>query len=155
LNPDQLPQLFTAFLRRIGIEVRTESIAAETFLPGIEIVNGVLVYDPEKMLYPGDLLHEAGHIALTPAGQRATLCGNVVTQNPQRASDEVAVMLWTYAACRELDIPLETVFHPNGYKGDNDWLMENYEAGNHIGLPLLKWMGLTDDHFPKMIKWLR
>lgn len=146
---------FGAFLQKIGIETRETTLGACTFLPGVEIKNGVLLYDPEKLLYPGDLLHEAGHIALTPACQRPRLCGNVTDTDPQREGDEIAVMLWTYAAAREMDIPLEIVFHEHGYKDQSDWLMETYAKGNYIGLPLLKWMGLADDRFPAMQKWLR
>lgn len=143
------------FIRYIGLEVRITPLTWDTFLPGVEIEDGVLCYDPEKLLYPGDLLHEAGHIALTPAGQRGKLCGNVINTDPQREGDEIAVMLWTYAAATEAGIPLHVVFHEHGYKGQSDWLTDNYQKGIYIGLPLLKWMGLTEDDFPKMKKWLR
>ena len=143
------------FIRSIGLELREADLGSATFLPGVEIENGCLIYDPEKLLYPGDLLHEAGHMALTPAPQRARLNGNVINTDPQREGDEIAVMLWTYAAAVEADIPLEIVFHEHGYKGQSEWLRENYQKGTYIGLPLLKWMGLTDEDFPKMKRWLR
>ena len=147
--------LFNEFLAEIGIAVKEQEIDGETFLPGLQIENGVLVYDPQKLLYPGDLLHEAGHIAVTEGSKRNILNGNVIEEAPSKGGEEMSVMLWTYAACKKLDIPIETVFHPHGYKGNNEWLMENYENGIFIGLPLLKWMGLTNDEFPKMVKWLR
>lgn len=155
LSKEKWTALFCGFIRQTGIEVRETTLIRDSFLPGVEIENGTLLYDPEKLLYPGDLLHEAGHIALTPGGQRATLNGNVMETDPQREGDEMAVMLWTYAAAKEMDVPLDIIFHEHGYKGQSDWLMENYENGTYIGLPLLKWMGLTDDAFPKMKCWLR
>jgi hypothetical protein len=38
-------------------------------------VNGGLVYDWERLTWPGDLLHEAGHIAVIPAALRPTIGG--------------------------------------------------------------------------------
>lgn len=156
LPKEKWTELICDFIRQIGLEIReAKPGATATFLPGVEIENGVLLYNPEKLLYPGDLLHEAGHMALTPANQRTKLSGNVINTDPQREGDEIAVMLWTYAAAMEGNIPLELVFHEHGYKGQSDWLIENYQKGTYIGLPLLKWMGLTDDAFPKMKRWLR
>jgi hypothetical protein len=51
------------FLTSIGLDVRTETIQDRTFVPGIVIHHGVLVIDPPQLTYPGDLLHEAGHLA--------------------------------------------------------------------------------------------
>lgn len=44
-----------------------------TLLAGIAIREGVIIVDAEKLSYPGDLLHEAGHIAVTPAHKRQCL----------------------------------------------------------------------------------
>ena len=73
----------------------------------------------------------------------------------EKAGDEMAVLLWSYAACVKLGIPPEIVFHKDGYKGDADWLALNFSNKTYIGLPLLKWMGMTGDEFPVMLKWLR
>jgi hypothetical protein len=69
-------------------------------------------------------------------------------------------MLWSYAACRRMGISPRVVFHPDGYKGQSDWLLGHYESGSFIGLPLLVWMGMTRagegaGAFPEMLKWLR
>jgi hypothetical protein len=58
----------------------------------------------------------------------------------------------------------EVVFHPAGYKGSSEKLIEIYRDG-FVGVPLLQWMGLTLDRkraaeasvapFPQMIRWLR
>lgn len=149
-----------AFLHKIGIAVSEEPLDGETFLPGLRIRNGVLVVDRQRLAYPGDILHEAGHIAVTAAADRAGTTGNVTEDHPEKTGEEMAVMLWSYAACKAIGIPPETVFHPDGYKGDNEWILENYRNANYIGLPLLKWMGLTQGTegkppFPAMTKWLR
>jgi hypothetical protein len=115
-----------------------------------------LVIDQQQLLYPGDVLHEAGHIAVTTAAERPLLSGNITENNPEKEGEELAVLLWTYAACQALGLPAEVVFHPAGYKGQSEWLITNFEQGNYIGLPLLAWMGLTTSNtFPAMKRWLR
>jgi hypothetical protein len=149
-----------SFLSSIGIDVMVGEVPPGTFLPAIEIKNGKLIYDPAQLNYPGDLLHEAGHIAVTTAAQRPALSGNITENDPQKNGDEMAVLLWSYAACLHIDLPPEVVFHADGYKGESQWIITNFQTGQYIGLPLLVWMGLAhnDKHpegFPKMIKWLR
>jgi len=155
-----LLQHFCEFLTTIGLRVTYAELVEQTFLPGVCIRNGELVVDERRLLHPGDLLHEAAHIAVSVAEERTNLSGNVVEGNRAKAGDELAVMLWTYAACSELRIAPEIVFHSSGYKGDSSWLLECFARGQYIGLPLLVWMGLahSNDHphgYPKMIRWLR
>ena len=145
-----------AFLAGIGLPVREEDFQETSFLPGILIRNGQLVIDRARLLYPGDILHEAGHLAVAPADQRPGLQADIAASNPERAGDELAVQLWSYAACRHLGIPAAVVFHPDGYKGAADWLVGQYQSGSYPGLPLLAWMGLTtNEGFPAMTRWLR
>ena len=60
---DPLVQTMVAFVESIGIEVRAEDLP-DTFLPGLDIRDGVLCIDMARLTHPGDILHEAGHIAL-------------------------------------------------------------------------------------------
>lgn len=160
LTKDQQIQRLSSFIRDIGIDIKEGAVSDRCFLPGVEIVLGSLIYDPEQLLFPGDLLHEAGHIALIPAGLRDRTSGNVNENQLTDGGEEMAVMLWTYAACRHMDLDPGIVFHSNGYKGDSEWLLDNYNAGTYIALPLLQWMGLCAPNgqspaFPHMLKWLR
>ncbi|MBK5212033.1 MAG: hypothetical protein JJE55_00045 [Flavobacteriaceae bacterium] len=147
------------FFDEIAIRYNFKNIETETFLPGIQIKNGSLQIDLEKLKYPGDLLHEAGHIAVTIFEERKVLNDNVIENDKTKAGDEMAVLLWSYAAARKIGIAPEIVFHEEGYKGQAKWLAEQFESGNYIGLPLLQWMGLTasegNQTFPKMKMWLR
>ncbi len=156
LNPAAyLPQML-AFLADIGITVREAPIDKPSFLPGILIEGDVLTIDRTQLLYPGDVLHEAGHIAVTVAAERHALQANVTENHPEKEGEEMAVLLWTYAVCQKLGIPEEVVFHPDGYKGSSDWLLSSFRSGSYIGLPLLVWMGMTTtEGFPQMTRWLR
>jgi hypothetical protein len=144
------------FLTSIGLPVRETSFEQPGFLPGLLIEKGELLLDRARLLYPGDVLHEAGHIAVTVAAERPLLGADVIENNPQKAGDELAVLLWTYAACCHLAIPPVVVFHPEGYKGQSEWLIDSFTNGQYTGLPLLVWMGMTTtDGFPAMTRWLR
>jgi hypothetical protein len=144
------------FLITIGLPVRETSFDKPGFLPGLLIEKGELLLDRASLLYPGDVLHEAGHIAVTVAAERPLLGANVTENHPEKEGEELAVLLWTYAACRHLDIPPVVVFHPEGYKGQSEWLLNMFASGQYLGLPLLVWMGLTTTAgFPAMTRWLR
>ncbi|WP_233454822.1 hypothetical protein [Hymenobacter negativus] len=147
------------FLAEIGIPTQEVELSVETFLPGILIENGGLLIDPAKLLYPGDILHEAGHLAVTPAAERAQLAGNVMAGKPDQNGidgEEIVAMLWSYAASEVIGMPPEIVFHPDGYRNASNWILNNFRQGIYPGLPLLVWMGLTTtEGFPKMTRWLR
>lgn len=149
------------FISSIGIPILEGKITVETVLPGIQIVNGSLIYDDEKLLYPGDLLHEAGHIAVKPSIDRSTLSINVGND----PAEEMMTLAWSYAAVLHIGLSPNVVFHPNGYKGASESLIKCYRDGGNLGIPMLQWLGmcvdtkksleLNIDPFPKMIKWLR
>jgi hypothetical protein len=157
---DPTATLILDWLRQIGLTVRLAPLGAETFLPGVTLEPGGLIVDPERLLYPGDLLHEAGHLAVMLPGQRASAGSNAGSD----MGDEIAAQCWSYAAAAHLGLPPETVFHPAGYKGAAQKLIQVYRDGN-AGVPLLQWMGLTLDAkraaassapaYPRMIRWLR
>jgi hypothetical protein len=153
------------FLKEINITIVEKELPSTTFLPGLSVGPNSIEIDFEKLLYPGDILHEAGHIAVTTAAERKLIGTEKMPKDWPTPGDEIAAMLWSYGACCHLQLPIEFVFHPNGYKNESDWLIENYTSGTYIGLPLLEWMGLTlgkekavkqkKDPFPAMIQWLR
>jgi hypothetical protein len=90
------------------------------------------------------------------AAERPALGGHVTEHNPEKEGEELAVHCWCYAACVALQLPAAVVFHPDGYRGGAAWLVDNFEAGTYIGLPLLVWMGLsTTADYPRMTRWLR
>ncbi|UZD24137.1 hypothetical protein PBT90_12155 [Algoriphagus halophytocola] len=149
-------QTILDFLKEIGIPTEEVLLDSTTFLPGVQIKQGKLHYDPTKLEFPGDLIHEAGHIALMTQEERKTIIGNVKEYRNPAQDDEMGVLAWSYAAIKHLGIPGELLFHEGGYHGQAQALLRGFESGQILGLPLLVWMELTDyDTYPEMRKWIR
>jgi hypothetical protein len=157
---DPTATIILDWLRQIGLTVRLAPLGADTFLPGVTMETGGLILDPERLLHPGDLLHEAGHLAIMLPAKRASTGSNAGSD----MGDEIAAQAWSYAAAVHLGLSPEIVFHPAGYKGAAKTLIQVYGDGS-AGVPLLQWMGLAMDQahaaansitpYPHMIRWLR
>jgi hypothetical protein len=153
------------FLRSIGISVHFGPVTTKTFLPGICIMNGELIVDRTKLKYPGDILHEAGHIAIVPATERSLLNDETIVLREQRDAEEMMAIAWSYAACVHLDIDAGFVFHDEGYKGGGSYIAESFGNGNYFGVPMLQWVGMALEKkneaelgkpvYPVLLKWLR
>lgn len=144
------------FLTSIDINVIEKELTNNTFLHGLSLLGNSILMDSNKLKYPGDLLHEAGHIATTEEHKRQLIGTSKMDTTWPTDGDEIATIIWSFAACRYLKLDLEVVFHPNGYKNDANWLITQFSNKNYIGLPLLEWMNLCKkEDFPEMIKWLR
>ena len=155
-NQEHILECIVNFLNSINIMVVAEKLPEDTFLPGLRLKGNTILMDLDKLKYPGDLLHEAGHIATSDGKVRQFIGTDKMKSNWPTDGDEIAAILWSYAACHHLNLALEIVFHPNGYKKESEWLMEQFNSKNYIGLPLLEWMSLcTKEEFPIMNKWLR
>ena len=150
---EELINKLTGFVQRAGVPVRVEPIEGETFLAGLTIINGTLVVDAARLDWPGDILHEAAHIALSPPSRRGTL-GGKLTITP---AEEMAALAWSYAAAVAAEIDPLIVFHEGGYKQGGAQLAAQYASGlppGGPGVPMLQWWGLTTG-FPRMNTWLR
>ena len=157
---DPLTDRLAAFVRQIGIEVTPATLEAPGPCPGVEARRGVLLVDEARLAYPGDILHEAGHVAVCDPATRPTL--DAIGDDP---AEEMAAMAWSYAAARWLEIDPAIVFHPAGYKGGSQALLEAFERDGPPGAPMLEWFGMTLGRrtaaaqgarpFPHMLRWLR
>jgi hypothetical protein len=150
-----LPDHIVAFLREIGIPV-TAADLPNSFLPGLTIEAGGLLVDEPRLEYPGDLLHEAGHIAVAPPSSRPAMSGSLDdVPGLDTATLEWAAIPWSYAAALEIGIDPELVFHEGGYHGHSAGLLRNFQIGVPIGLHLLVDAEMTTpDQFPGMLRWL-
>lgn len=153
------------FLTRIGLTVTEETLPADTFLPGIALRAGALVVDPGKLMWPGDLLHEAGHLAVLPAALRNEAHDDDPNHADIEFAGELEAMAWAYAAAVELALPTEVLIHDGGYNGKARDLLQMYTFGVYPGLRGLCASGMTAAHgftpgggpvqYPRMLCWLR
>lgn len=159
-----IPPTILPFIESIGIEVIEGPIPDSCFLPGLRIDRGRLLVDMQQLLYPGDLLHEAGHIALVPRVERHTLMDETIGQRPNAAAEEMAAIAWSWAAGKHLQLAPEIIFHADGYRGGGSNIIENFEQERYFGVPYLHFLGLCvdrtiavdtppADHYPTMRRW--
>jgi hypothetical protein len=156
---DPLTERLAAFVRGIGIDVRATALPEKTFLQGLDIRQGAILIDEQRLDHPGDILHEAGHLAVTEPTER-----NAPALAPS-GGDELTSIAWSYAALRHLDLDPAIVFHADGYKGGAASIIENFEAGQYFGVPLLQLYGMSCEPrqaaaigvkpYPHMLRWLR
>ena len=154
------------FIHSIGLECQPGAVRSDSFLPGVEIDRGVLIYDADRLLSAGDLLHEAGHIAVVLPEHRLKMQnGEHISGDMEEGGAEMAAIAWSWAALTHLELVPEVVFHAQGYKGGGQSLIEAFQRGHGVGVPVLHWLGMTDSPhiaaagtpslFPAMKRWLR
>jgi hypothetical protein len=147
------------FLDFIGIPVVVGEIG-DSILASMTVRHGTIVVDPNIPVWPGDLLHDAGHVAMTEPTMRRER--DRVSDDP---AEEMGAIAWSVAAAGEIGVPLETVFHEAGYKGSSQTSIDSFCADPMIGVPFLAWLGMTAEPrraaesgipaFPVMQRWLR
>jgi hypothetical protein len=154
-----------SFLSRIGLPIAEDTLPAGTFLPGIALRTGGLVVDPDKLMWPGDLLHEAGHLAVLPSAPRSDAHDDDPNHAEVEFAGELEAMAWAYAAAVELGLPMEVLIHDGGYHGRARDLLQMYSFGVYPGLRglcetgMTAAVGFTPDcgpvQYPRMLRWLR
>jgi len=153
------------FLRAIGLDVEYAELGGACFLPGVEIRDGGLRVDRARLRWPGDLLHEAGHLAVLPAALRAVQSGDLHDCQQAAHAGEAEATAWAYAACRALRLPIELLFHEGGYHGQGAALAMTFSLGVYPGLHGLMQAGMayglaeaqqfSVQPYPSMRRWLR
>ncbi len=158
-------EAIVGFLRGIGIVVREGAVADDAFLPGLVVERGEIIFDAGRLAWPGDLLHEAGHIAVTPPAQRRLLPDSLSGHPIDAEGGEVEATAWAYAASVALGLDPAVLFHPGGYHGRSAALVLTYAMGVYPGAKGLADAGMTlvGDRarqagvppYPHMTAWLR
>lgn len=152
-----------AFLDRVGIPTAVADLPdpEACFLPGVRLQEGRVLHDPARLRWPGDLLHEAGHVALTPDGLRMLLTGAVSLPDTDPVALEAGVWAWSYAAALHLDVDPAAVFHEGGYRGRGPALLAQFRLGVPLGVHVLEEAGMTSRlpgedgvAYPAMRRWL-
>ncbi|HWS25661.1 MAG TPA: hypothetical protein VN259_03725 [Xanthomonadales bacterium] len=160
-----LIQVLVDFLNGIGIGAYEGAVPVDSFLPGLRIVDGCLIYDRAALRWPGDLLHEAGHIATVPAAMRAGLNDALADAPESPHGGEAEATAWAFAALTHLRLPLSVLFHEGGYHGKSAGLILTYSAGVYPGCHGLLQAGMAlgaadaaragVQPYPHLIRWLR
>lgn len=164
-HPEAL-QPIVAFLRDIGVGVEFGPGAQNGFLPGVNIHAGIIHVDPDTLVGPGDLLHEAGHMAVLPRRFRSGLgsdldvdmhrlieaeAGSGSPDDPilavPKQQGEFMAQAWSYAAALHIGVPPACIFFPGSYKHhdyEGQHPMERWiENGTHYGPMALARVGMT------------
>src|SRR3954451_21718791 len=107
------------FLRRIGIDCElTELAEDDCFLPGIRLDGGRLLVDAERLLYPGDLLDEAGYLAVVRPDARRQMSGaSTAVPGVDMKTAEVAAAWGSNPAALGAGPTPAEVFHDGRYRG--------------------------------------
>jgi hypothetical protein len=154
-----------SFLDEIRLPVAEGPVPEHAFLPGVRIDGGVVVYDRAALRWPGDLLHEAGHIAVTPSRLRPALNDGLDAVPAAAHAGEAEATAWAYAAVVHLRLEPSVLFHDGGYGGHSEGLIRSFAHGVNLGAHGLAQAGMTAigtraQHvgvapYPRMLQWLR
>ncbi len=156
---DPLVTKLADFVRSIGIPVEACPLEGKTRFPGLDIRSGAVFVDESRLIHPGNILHEAGHIAVHDPARRSDPAFS------PRKGEELSALAWSYAAATHLGLSSDLVFYPGSYSDWSTSLVENFAEGRYIGVPLLQMYGMTVeprlaadrgvDPYPHMIRWVR
>jgi hypothetical protein len=156
---DPLVTKLSTFVCSIGIEVQACPIDWKTQFPGLEVKLGAVLVDESKLIHPGNILHEAGHIAIHDPARRKEPNFKPIK------GEELSALAWSYAAVVYLGLGSELVFYPGSYHGWATSLIENFAEGRYMGVPLLQRYGMAVDQrsaaerglkpYPHMLRWVR
>src|ERR1044072_5907349 len=134
---DPLTEKLAAFVRGVGIAVKPAMLAEPTLFPGLDIRYGAVLVDESLLVQPGDILHEAGHIAVTDPARRMN------ERLSPTGGEELSALAWSYAATRALGLDAELVFYPGSYQGEATALIANFAERRYLGVPLLQRYGMS------------
>jgi hypothetical protein len=154
-----------AFLEEIQLPVSEGVVPPDSFLPGLRISQGGVIFDRASLRWPGDLLHEAGHIAVMPSALRPSLSDALDSESEVPHGGEVEALAWAYAALVHLELHPSVLFHDGGYRGNSTGLITTFGLGVYPGAFGLAQAGMTlvgaearaagIPPYPRMIRWLR
>ena len=162
MDKEDIIALSVQFLEGIGLPVRFQTLDASAFLEGVTIRDGAIVIDRTLLRQPGDILHEAGHLAVVPSIFRHLIVDDVdgslaphydryFAQHPDAftsypedpiargilQSGESEAIAWSYTAALAAGIPPASVFHEGGYGDTPDsarHLLAKLSALQHVGI---------------------
>lgn len=155
------------FVRSIGLSVTTvDDELSGSFVPGIRVEAGGLLVNLEKV-FPGDVLHETGHLAVMPGQFRPKAKGTLnavfrdmtdhLEANPEglgmwpedptcrailQCADPEATA-WQYAAAQHIGLPDEWLFPEGSFEGNSKEILLGLKMSSYMGINGLQAAGWT------------
>lgn len=170
-------KLVEAFFNSIELPFRVcfNAQILDTFIPGAWIESETLWCEPTRLECIGDLLHEAGHLALTPSRfrflwTRTEFDGDAVQSIPLLLrcgqenplfrhlidGDEQAAIAWSYAAAISIGLEPTTLHLHQHFDGQWKEIVNALKVKRHAGVNNLQHVKLTSRaNFPQMVRWLQ
>jgi hypothetical protein len=181
-NGDVLGRV-VAFLQSLGFVMiegePCQNPDGREFLPGVSIQPGMtIVYTVSRLESVGDLLHDAGHVAVTPSLFRSqlsydlsileTLADEYMAAHPFLVdgqedpvmrgllqAGEQEAQAWSYAAAVAAGIDPGLVMYADSAERSHSGLV-GLRLGQHAGIHGLAAGGMTTCRvFPRMLRWLQ
>jgi hypothetical protein len=179
-TPDDLRRI-QAFLDRVGIVMTQTPDPVEGFLPGVRIVHGGLLVGPGADA--DSILHEAGHLATTPAPFRDLMHGNVTGGQKKMADALLAGVLdpecdlvvqamqcsdaeasaWAFAAGRAIGLPDDKIILDSSFDGGGASIRQALALSAYLGINGMVRAGMCAQGlyarmkglpaYPEMIRW--
>lgn len=168
-----------AFLTRIGMPVHEGYVPYESFSRHVAPVGGTLVY--ESYAHPGDMLHEAGHLAIIPSIFRSKIHGDVddtleplseayfkdhpdafarnredpIARHLMQCGDPEAIA-WSYAAALAAGVDTFLPFENGFVTQDPRMIHDSVKVGCYAGINGLRAAGFLKhvSDFPRLERWL-
>lgn len=158
------------FIQSIGLPIEnvSEYLAPEsTFIPYVLIHEGGIKVCVDKV-FPGELLHESGHLAILPPQFRKLANGSLsaafsaasdyLEENPSGLMSypedavaraciqcgEAEAQAWQYAAAKEFGMPNEWMFSDESLKSGADDVLFRLENNQHFGINGMRAAGWTE-----------
>jgi hypothetical protein len=131
--------------RYTTIDCVVDSDIDGTFWNGILVERNRIIVDL-SMAHPGDLLHEAGHLATMPQSSRLEVFHDLdempnlmqlVLETGKPYGDDDGSTGWAYAACLKLKLPTELPF-AHGYNNNEELHLICKSPLSRFGYPLKK-----------------
>lgn len=163
------------WLNSIGLVTKPGKRSDQSFMRGIWFDCGCIVYDPDEA-HPGDLLHEAGHLAIVPARFRHFVKGEIeeslashyddylkstvdcedATLQAIIQSGDAEAIAWSYAASLACCVDPWLCF-VNGFDGEAESVFQAIKLGCHPGINGLRASGMLTSvrDFPHLVRWLQ
>lgn len=163
-------------LQSVGLPVVFCEPVSESFLPGVRIHHGTLEIAPDARI--NDVLHEAGHLAVTPTRFRSYLHDNIeagmerafdacsADEDPDARAllhaDEQAATAWSYAFGRSLGLDARTIIADSDFDGTGSSQRLAQRIGRHPGIQSLRGGGMCaynyhrdQPQWPQLLRWLQ